>query len=171
MRFLGLFACWGLIPLFDLDCRQWAEPPLLTVNDIFSTSFETDADTMGWSGYGAYRFVADAPPGGGSRSLEVAGGCIVPHGVRSIVAPRDGKKIVFAMWGKLMANGGGASLRWSNAAGDGLHLSVTDTVWTRYEASAPIHVMAGDTLRLELMSGGFVYGAMRVDLLEVLLAD
>jgi hypothetical protein len=171
MKLVGLFAWLFAIPLFDLDCRHPAEPPLLRVDDIFSMSFEADTDTAGWWGYGSCRFVADAPPGGGSRSLEVAGGCIVPHGVRSIVAPRDGKKIVFAMWGKLMANGGGASLRWSNAAGDGLHLSVTDTVWTRYEASASVDCRSGDTLRLELMSGGIVYGAMRVDLLEVLLAD
>lgn len=171
MKSLGFAVCWMVIPLFDLDCRHSSEPPLLEVYDIFSTSFENDADTTGWTGYGGYQFVADAPPGGGSRSLEVAGGCIVPHAVRSIVAPRGGSKLILTMWGRLMANGGGASLRWSDGAGDGLHLSVTDTAWTRYEVSAPVHVMAGDTLRLELMSGGIVYGAMRVDLIEVLVSD
>lgn len=171
MKLVGLVAWLFVIPLFDLDCQHPAEPPLVRVYDIFNTSFEADADTTGWWGHGGYRFVADAPPGGGSRSLEVSGGCIVPHAVRSIIVPRDGRKLILSMWGKLVANGGGASLTWSGNEGDGIRISVTDSVWTRYESSALNNAHAGDILRLELMSGGIVYGAMRVDLLEVLVSD
>lgn len=171
MKHLSVVTWCIAIPLFDMDCRHPAEPPLLTAHVLYTASFESDADTAGWRGYGGYRFVADAPPGGGGRSLEVAGGCIVPHAVRSMIVPRGGTKLILSMWGKLVANGGAASLRWSDGTGDGLHLSVTDTVWTRYEASASLRVHAGDTLQLELASGGIIYGAMRVDQLEVALLD
>jgi hypothetical protein len=171
MKLLGLAVWWIAIPWFDFDCRHPAEPPLLRAYDVFSTSFEADADTAAWRGYGSYRFVSDAPPGGGGRSLEVAGGCIVPHAVHSLVVPQDGSMLTLIVWGRLVANGGGVSVRRADAQEELLQIAVTDSVWTRYEASASVRSRAGDTLRLELMSGGIVHGAMRVDLLEVLMTD
>lgn len=171
MKLIALAFWCFLIPFFDTDCRHPAEPPLLKACGLYATSFEMDSDTSGWSGHGGYRFVNDAPPGGGSRSLEVSGGCIVPHAVRSLAVPRSGSTITLTVWGRSVAQGGMVSLGRADGTGTVLQVSVTDTVWTRYEASAAHLDRAGDTLRLEMMSGGIIFGTMRVDLLEVHVSD
>ncbi|MCU0453005.1 MAG: hypothetical protein MUE68_05060 [Bacteroidetes bacterium] len=78
------------VPLLSLDCQQPGEPLAERSGPVVQFSFESDADTTGWSGYGGYRFAPDVPLGGGRRSFEVSGGCIVRRAMRCVVLPRHG---------------------------------------------------------------------------------
>lgn len=167
MRTLWLFNPLLLLLVVDLECGHPSEPVRDGSGSLYFSSFESDADTAGWVGYGSHMFNEDAPPGGGGRSLHVAGGCIVPHAQRIVVVKTNTKALSLEFWGKNLALGGGVGLRRSDGFGPEIHVSVQDTVWTRYRASAAIPCRPGDTLILEMMSGGIVYSAMRVDLVEV----
>ena len=46
-------------------------------NRIYFNSFELPSDTIEW--YGGVVLYNEAPETGGSRSLYVSGGCLVPH--------------------------------------------------------------------------------------------
>ncbi len=166
MKTLWMFNPLFLI-LFGFDCSQPGEPLRDGAGSLYFSSFETKSDTVGWSGYGGQMLDMDAPPGGGHRSMHVAGGCIIPHAQTSIVVNRDVQVLSLDFWGKNLAIGGGVGLRRADGSGPTIHISVSDTVWTRYRSTAAISCRAGDTLILEMMSGGIVYSAMRVDLVEV----
>ncbi len=148
-------------------CQQSTEPEAEAGAIVFFSSFETDADTVGWRGYGGAGFELDAPAGGGARSLGVSGGCIIPHVARRIPAPALPCSLSLTFWGKNLALGGGISLRNVVRSGPDILVSVQDTTWTLYRADRSIACQPGDTLVLELNSGGIVYSAMRIDLLTV----
>ncbi len=161
-------ACFAIAVLLTASgCQQSTNPELDTSEDLYFSSFESDADAAGWSGYGGGWFDQDAPPDGGARSLRVSGGCIVPHFSRRVVAPAVPCSVSLTFWGKNLALGGGVSLRPTDGVGPEIQVSVQETVWTRYRSASRIHCRPGDTLVLDLISGGIIYGAMRVDLLEV----
>lgn len=156
-----------LLFVVDFDCSHPGEPARDGAGSIYFSSFESNADSAGWIGHGSYMFDADTPSGGGKRSLRVAGGCIVPHAQRTVKVKEAATTLSVDFWGKNLALGGGVSLRRADGFGPEIHLSVQDTVWKRYRATAAIVCKPGDELILEMMSGGIVYSAMRVDLLEV----
>jgi hypothetical protein len=150
-----------------LGCQQSTGPVIDTSKDLFFSSFESNADSAGWSGYGGWCFDQDAPPNGGSRSLRVAGGCIIPHLTRRLIAPAKPCSLSLIFWGKNLALGGSVSLRRAVGIGPELQVSVQDTAWTRYHSAHSIFSQPGDTFELEMTSGGIVYSAMRIDLIEV----
>jgi hypothetical protein len=104
---------------------------------------------------------------GGRSSLTVSGGCIAPHAVRYLAAPSVPCSVSLSFWGKNLALGGTVGLRRLHGDGRTIDVSVQETVWTRLAPMRRLACLPGDTLVLELMSGGIVYSAMRVDLLEV----
>ncbi len=137
---------------------------------IYSNSFESSADTVGWTGYGERVFRNDAPPDGGRQSLYVSGGCVVPHAQFRIGVVTEGGNYVIRCWGKNLSNGGAVGLGFSPspfAETAGISVVVSDSVWTSYTSSDSLYCPAGSNLWIWMISGGFVGSAMLVDRIEV----
>jgi hypothetical protein len=147
-----------------LGCHNSTPTSPSNGNDIlYSNSFESSADTVGWSGYGDFRLYASAPPGGGTRSLRVSGGCIVPHASKRIVVSSSGGTFGLRCWAKNLSLGGGVQLFKSSDPFHGLSIQVSDTTWTALESSGSLACSPTDTLVLTFCSGGIVASAMLVD--------
>lgn len=133
---------------------------------VFFTSFERDADTSGWQGYGL-TLRNEAPPNGGNRSLAVSGGCLWPHGQFSLKALSEDSRLILRCQGRNLATGGGVSLEIPGNYGRGIHITVQDTVWRAYESTDTLFCPKGSSLNLVLGAGGIVWSAMLVDLIEI----
>ncbi|MBI3005114.1 MAG: hypothetical protein HYY49_06810 [Ignavibacteriales bacterium] len=133
---------------------------------IYFSSFEKDADTSGWQGYG-FGLSNEAPQNGGSRSLGVSGGCIWPHALLQLKPIQEDSRLIIRCVGKNLAIGGGVSLELAGDYRRSIHISVQDTAWRAYESADTLFCPAGSTLNLSLGAGGIVYSAMLVDLIEV----
>jgi len=152
---------------FLSSCQKSVEPGKTTGNRIYATSFESDADTIGWWGYGSRTFRHDAPPGGGYRSLVVSGGCIVPHAGVDLPPLSSSMYISLRCWGKALHGGGSIVLDYGYETPRGISVYVSDTVWTEYSVTDSLLCLANLPLRLSFFSGGIVPGSMAVDLLEI----
>ena len=134
---------------------------------IYSNSFESKADTAGWIGVGSQSFVADAPPGGGVQSVRISGGCIIPTASTTLVLQGQANAVGIECWAKSLAGGGFLQLYRTTDRYEGITIEMTDTVWTFYRSITHLSCSAGDTLELDLNSGGIVYGAMLVDEIKI----
>ena len=166
----------SVLPVFVLivlscgtcSCKNATEPQnKLQGITLYSNSFESVSDTIGWSGYGALLLKDDAAPEGGNSSLFVSGGCMVPHAVYDLPAAESDGYYRIACWGKNLAQGGGVELKAAKASGKGVEVAVTEKDWTSYASADSIFCPVGDHLRIEMICGGIVYSAMLVDLIEV----
>ena len=45
--------------------------------------------------------------------------------------------------------------------------SLSESSWNRYSSEDTLHCLQGDTLHLELISGGLLASAMRIDQIEI----
>ena len=135
---------------------------------IYSHSFESPADTVGWIGYGSLELYPSAPSGGGSWSVRVSGGCPVPHAHISIRIQSNVGPVVLQCWGKNLATGGGVQLYKKSDRSTAIRVQVTDTLWTQYRSAETLSCSANDTLELEMVSGGIIYSSMLIDKLEIL---
>lgn len=135
---------------------------------VYSNSFESPADTVGWIGYGTMQFRNDVPPGGGQHSLFVSGGCTVPHAAFKIGRVARDSRFVVKFWGKNLGNGGSVGLGFGPGPFGGIAVSVDDTVWTQYESQDILYCPADSTLWLTLNAGGIVASSMLVDNIQVL---
>ncbi|MFH1311592.1 MAG: hypothetical protein ABIJ00_00020 [Candidatus Eisenbacteria bacterium] len=136
---------------------------------LYSCSFEADADTLGWTGYGSIWLADDAPPGGGSRALGVEGGCIAPHAAFTLEPEVDGSYCSIWCWAREVSAPGRVELRLAaDYEGGSIDLIVQGTDWKRYSASGFIWCPAGRSLEINVYSGGFRQpGGILLDLLEV----
>ena len=145
-----------------------ASGPTDNIGDrLYFNSFESSADTAGWTRYGSMQLEGEASPEGGRFSVRVAGGCLHPHAALHIHGPARDSYLVLRCWGRNLAIGGGVSLMRTRDFTGALHISVSDTTWTFYQSPDTLFCPAGDTLRIEMSSGGIVNSAMLVDQLEV----
>lgn len=133
---------------------------------VYFTSFEKDADTSGWQGYG-HGLSNEAPPNGGKRSLGVSGGCNFPHGLLTLKPLTQDSRLIIRCVGKNLALGGGVSLETQGDFRSSIHISVRETVWTAYESADTLFCSKGSRLNLIVGAGGFVWSAMLVDLIEI----
>jgi len=161
---LGTLACLG--PSCSSTTCPDQEPDDGTV--FFATSFEADADTVGWRLYGDIEVAEDAPPEGGSRSMAFSGGCIAPHASLALEeAPANGRyKIRF--WAKLTLGGGTVWLRTGFAAHQETRIAITSSEWAEYTSTGSVLVRPGETLRIDLLAGGFYPGTAQIDRIEVI---
>jgi hypothetical protein len=150
------------------SCQKSVEPGEASGEFLYTTSFESDADTVGWWGYGGRTFRYDAPPGGGERSLVVSGGCIIPHACVDLPPLSQAAFVSLRCWGKALERGGAVTLELASDPGQSIFLSVLDSNWTPHASADSLFCPANEHLRLSLRSGGIVAGAMAVDLLEVI---
>jgi hypothetical protein len=147
-------------------------PGIISSSSIYLNSFESPDDTAGWQGY-AYGLYADAPIGGGENSLYVSGGCIIPHAYINLQNKSSfSSYIKLRCWGKRIDGaGGGASLSILNNPSKSIYCSIRDSAWTHYESTDSIFCASGDTLHLELVSGGIVTNSMLIDMIDITLME
>jgi hypothetical protein len=153
--------------LLSVRCDGLLTPGADTPGRIYFNSFELSTDTAGWRGYGEIQIVHDAPPRGGSLSARVSGGCIIPHACADIPGPQTDSYLVLGCWGKNLALGGGVSLALTRNPGKSIRVSIADTAWISYSSNDTLFCPAGESLHIEMSSGGIVASAMLVDLLEI----
>jgi hypothetical protein len=135
-------------------------------DSYYFNSFETTADTSGWSGIGAQNMIEDAPKVGGNYSVEISGGCVIPHAYYRFAPLAEDKALVLKCWAKNLSKGGSISLNLEDQQGH-VYITVSESEWTAYESEDTLFCTAGSTLILELNSGGIISSAMRVDQIEI----
>jgi hypothetical protein len=145
-----------------------AEPQGVEI--LFSTSFESDRDTIGFRGFGFFDFVNDCPKAGGFRSLAVYGSDFAPHASLTLAALEDSQEVVLSFWarnvqGNLQNYSDVRLIEVLNQQNHGIWLSVSDTVWRNY--SDTLDFPPGQPLRLWITSGGVNPGGMHLDLIKV----
>lgn len=148
-----------------LGCENKLDPGSPN-NRIYFNSFESSADTVGWQGYGAIGLKTEAPVDGGEKSLLVSGGCFVPHASFEISPMARDSHLILKCWGKNLAIGGSVTLE-SIDGSNQISISIQDSSWTYYESEEALYCPANKPLRLSLNSGGFIYSAMLVDLIQI----
>ncbi len=137
-----------------------------TADRLYFNSFELPSDTIGWIGIGKNDIIKDAPASGGNNSLFVSGGCVIPHAYFKTVPLTEDCSVVLKCWGKNLSNGGSVSLHKKNESGS-IYISVSETSWTNYISNDTLSCPAGNSLILQINSGGFMSSAMLVDLIEI----
>ena len=135
---------------------------------IYYNSFETAADTAGFSGYGYYDFKAEPSPDGGNYSLYVSGGCIWPHVSIEIPAQGTDGYYQLAGWGRNLEIGGLVELHNNlRIPNESIYFNVTDSAWTHYAADSILYCPAGQSMTLMMGAGGIVASSMLVDQIEI----
>ena len=163
---------WVCICLTFLSGCKKASPVEQSSNpseSIYFNSFETPTDTIGWRGYSNYTLYPDAPPGGGKQSFYISGGCFVQHAWTEFLNNSSSNYIILSCWGKRLYRSGFISLSRKNDYLKSINIVVSDSVWTFYTSTDSLFCLFGDTLCLQLFSGGRspISGGMLVDLIEV----
>jgi hypothetical protein len=157
----------GFMFMFSLlSCENSDQEPFYPLDSFYFNSFETNSDTTGWYGISSEHIVEDAPKVGGKYSLEVSGGCVIPHAYYQFAPLSEDCSLVLKSWGKNLSNGGSIHLRIEDYS-DHIGISVSEPEWTEYICEDTINCPAGSTLILELFSGGIISSAMRVDQIEI----
>ena len=152
-----------------LSCEK-DQDPVYQNDSFYFNSFESSSDTAGWYGISEYNIVEEAPKAGGKNSLNVSGGCVIPHAYYRIDPLIEDCSLVLKCWGKNLSNGGSVSLLTENHSGS-IHISVSETSWTDYISKDTLHCLTGSSLILELISGGLKPSSMLVDLIEITKVD
>lgn len=161
----------GFLLLFSISsCENSDQEPFIPLDSFYFNSFEKNSDTTGWYGIGTDNIVEDAPKTGGKHSLEVSGGCVIPHAYFQFAPLSEDNNFVLKCWGKNLSNGGSIHLRIEDYS-EHIGISVSEPEWTKYISEDTLHGTAGDTLILELFSGGIISSAMRVDQIEITKVD
>jgi len=164
--FILIFSLFSII-----SCEKHSDQdPVFPIDSFYFNSFESSSDTAGWYGISVDDIVDEAPIVGGKYSLEVSGGCVSPHAYYRFAPITEDCSLVLKCWGKNLSNGGSISLYTENHSGS-IHISVSESLWTNYICEDTLHCIAGNTLRLELNSGGIISSAMLIDQIEITEVD
>lgn len=162
-----LFLSISSLFFFTWGCEKTTGPEDGSGVVLYSNSFETAADTIGW---GPMSLRTDVPPGGGRYSVFISGGCVDPHASFKIEPiPAEGQ-YVLRCWGKNLGNGGMVGLGFEPfpyAQTASVFVTVNDSAWTFRQFSNMLYCPAGSTLWIWMISGGYVASAMLVDKVEV----
>jgi len=136
---------------------------------IYSNSFESSSDTLGWNGQGAWSLYSEAAPSGGIYSLSVWGSDIGPHAEKILDSPVEESQMIFRFWARCLIHSGGTVRLISLApvapypvAG----FSITDSVWKSYSDTASFPT--GYNLRIWIDGNGAFETPILVDRIEVL---
>ena len=165
--------CFGiLLSLFTfLSCEKISDmDSVYPIESFYFNSFESSADIAGWYGGSNINIVEEAPQAGGKQSLKVSGGCVIPHAYYKIDSLKEDCSLVLKCWGKNLSHGGSVSL-YTGSHSNVIHISITETSWTNYICEDTLHCTAGNTVMLELNSGGIISSTMLVDQIEITEVD
>ncbi len=167
-RILTFFIIFFSASLFSSTAAQ------LKTNEvvIYSNSFESQQDTMGWHVGADVQFCLDAPPGGGEQSIYVSGACIVPHFWIEL-GPFDGEGLFrLRCWGKNLGMGGEVTIEVeSEYPRPSAPIFIDKKDWTFYESKDTLNCPAGKKIILSMISGGLIPSSMLVDLVEIIRVD
>ena len=147
----------------DLSTELWSQK----VEVIYANSFETQADTTGWSILADCELVPIAPPGGGAQSVRVSGGCPIPHAATLVRTNERSGKFCLECYGKNLSHGGSVELYTVGHRDARIVIQVGDSSWVRYRTESYVEAGAEDTLMLAINSGGIVPSAILVDCLGI----
>jgi photosystem II stability/assembly factor-like uncharacterized protein len=133
---------------------------------VYSNSFESALDTVGWRGYMEFR--NDAAPNCGNQSLFISGGCVWPHASIEL-GPYDNSGIyAIRCWGKDLQIGGSISIEVEGGdAPDRIGIAINNKEWAQYESDQALFCPAGRKMILSMGAGGIVPSAMLIDKLEI----
>jgi hypothetical protein len=139
---------------------------------LYWSSFEADADTVGWRGVGTMTFRNEAPLGGGRRAICVSGGCPIPHAVFEMEPSSEDRRLVLRCWGKGEGTGGVVALggRGPNDPLGQIGVRIRESKWAPYRSEI-LFWPANEPLTLEIRGGGMSFGAALIDLLEVCVVE
>jgi photosystem II stability/assembly factor-like uncharacterized protein len=133
---------------------------------VYSNSFESPLDTVGWRGYMEFR--NDAAPDCGNQSLFISGGCVWPHASIELGPYDDSGFYAIRCWGKDLQIGGSISIEVGGGdAPDRIGITINNKEWTKYESDQTLFCPAGRKIILSLGAGGIVASAMLIDKLEI----
>jgi len=132
---------------------------------VFRSSFETEESFEVWNGYAITQY--DEPcPSGGMHSAQVSGGCIIPHAYIYLPASNRDRYLSISFWARLLGNGGSVDFSIIDTASS-QSFAINDTTWTLFQTNEALFCPANHIPRIQMLSGGIVYGAMLVDLMVV----
>ncbi|MBI5477060.1 MAG: hypothetical protein HY964_10045 [Ignavibacteriales bacterium] len=159
-------------PVSFRSCDNIITPPEPINEIIYSNSFETVKDTVGW--YGFIGISNDAPRTGGTHSAYVAGGCLHPHTWYNLKAFKQDSYLMIKCWGKNLSNGGGVELEAVPEVSIPenpkryIFITISDKFWRSYQSDSILFCPANSKLILSMSSGGYVPSSMLVDLIEII---
>ena len=155
-------AYFFFISLLLISCEKEKDPG----QQIYYNSFESQSDTAGWIGY-AFNFANDVPEHGGTKSLSVSGGCVLPHARYTVTPQNTDCYLILKFCGKNLSNGGGVNLYVNKAGYKEISFDVSEKGWTLYESRDSIFWPANTSLTLEAMAGGISSSAILIDMIEI----
>jgi len=141
----------------------------LKTNIIYQTSFESENELSGWVGIDVSLLINEAPVGCGDQSVMISGGCLIPHAQYTLQSPGYDCSVMARCYGKNLSNGGTLNLDVGETFFSGLHISIEDTLWQKYESSDTLFWPADYSLWLTLNAGGFVGSSMLIDSIQIIL--
>lgn len=153
-----------------IGCEDIMSPSYSPGDALYLNSFETNADTTGWNGFGTLRLFKEAPQVGGKQSVFISGGCTVPHAILELPEIDYNMRVELKLWGKNLGTGGGIALK-NVDTGEHISVRVSDSTWTQYRSSQQLIIKKGNHLQLSMSSGGFIPSAMLVDLVEIAVVE
>ena len=152
--------------VFSFSCSK--DEPFDNLNSevLYSTSFESFSDTVGWGGYCLVSFTDDVPEDGGSQAISIACADIVPHVFFEIGPFAEDSQVIVSCWGKGFGWGGEVSLQYEDTQ-ISIPIQGEDSEWQYFQSSDTLFCPAGENLTVGLLGGGKIQGRILVDLLEV----
>ena len=164
----GLGPLMVLLVLLLPGCPEWPFEPGQSV--IYFDSFETPADTSGWTGLSPAMFVDDPAPGQGLRSLRIGGGCVQPTAYRNLDPVFEEGDYQLSLWGRVNDpnQSGSVILRLADVSDQEISVTLHENRWVYYRNPNTLHVPAGSRMRIEIVIGGIVPASMNIDGLAVL---
>jgi hypothetical protein len=167
----------GILAVFSVfrGCESIQQPIIINQSPgerIYSNSFETPTDTVGWNGWMEFR--NDVPRFGGKQSAYVSGGCIYPHVYINLPAVKYDCSLIFRCWGKNLEIGGGVELEAVPEVSIPenpkryIFITISDKFWKSYQSDSILFCPANSKLVLSMSAGGIVPSAMLVDLIEII---
>jgi len=136
------------------------------VEVVYSNSFESSDDTIGWKGN--IELSNNTSLNGGNTSIRVSGRCIVPHVYFTFSSIEEDCSLMFRCWGKNLMIGGSVSISNIKNPSQEIFIFVDYKSWHKYISLDTLICHASDTLMLCLNSGGDNPSAMLIDNIEII---
>jgi hypothetical protein len=148
--------------LILLSCEKENYPG----EQIYYNSFESQSDTTGWTGY-AFNFANDVPKHGGTKSLSISGGCVIPHAEYTLPPQNTDSYLTVKIWGKNLSNGGSIYLYVNKAGYKEINFNVSEKYWKLYESRDTLFCPANTSMTLGAIAGGISSSAILIDMVEI----
>lgn len=135
---------------------------------LYTNSFESSLDTIGWKGSGFYRFYPESAPNCGTQSLCVTGGDVAPQAMTTLPPLTKESRIILQLWARCLHWDGSVRLSaiTSTTPMPTIWVSFQDSLWKQY--SDTLLMPVGCTMELSLDANGKKGGEILVDQITVL---